>query len=128
MVNALILEKTSEYRGSNVDQDGLWKKVIADLFEDFLLFFLPDLYEKIDFNKPPDFLQQELFKVIIEKKGRKIADQIVKVHLKDGQEKWILIHIEVQGDTDLEFPKRMFHIFTGFTTAMTKKLLQWRYR
>ncbi|WP_186671157.1 Rpn family recombination-promoting nuclease/putative transposase [Sporosarcina sp. BP05] len=112
MVNALILEKTSAYKVSNVDQDGLWKKVIADLFEDFLLFFLPDLYEKIDFTKPPDFLQQELFKVIIEKKkGRKIADQIVKVHLKDGQEKWILIHIEVQGDADLDFPKRMFQYF-----------------
>jgi predicted transposase/invertase (TIGR01784 family) len=82
------------------------------MFEEFLLFFLPDLYEKIDFSKPPDFLQQELFKEIIKvKKCRKIADQIIKVHLKDGQEKWILIHIEVQGDADTEFPKRMFQYF-----------------
>ena len=112
MVGALIREKTSKYNASNVDQDGLWKKIITELFEEFMLFLLPDLYEKIDFAKPPDFLQQELFKEIIEeKKGRKIADQIVKVHLKDGQEKWILIHIEVQGDMDPEFPKRMFQYF-----------------
>jgi len=124
MVNAQIHEKPSEYKISNVDQDGLWKKIIADLLEDFLLFFLPELFEKIDFTKPPDFLQQELFSVIIEKKkGRKIADQIVKVHLKDGQEKWILIHIEVQSDVDLEFPKRMFQYFYRIYDRYDKEIV-----
>ncbi|WP_243459368.1 hypothetical protein [Metabacillus bambusae] len=32
----------------------------------------------------------------------------MKVFLKNGEEKWILIHIEVQGDYDPGFSKRMF--------------------
>ncbi|MBE1556774.1 hypothetical protein [Sporosarcina limicola] len=87
---AYVMEKPREYRTNIVDQDGLWKKIIGELFEEFIQFFAPDLFEKIDFTKGLDFLQQELYKEIIkDKKGKKVADQIVKVHLKDGQEKWV---------------------------------------
>ncbi|MHB1560738.1 MAG: hypothetical protein ACYC61_25065 [Isosphaeraceae bacterium] len=34
-------------------------------------------------------------------------DKLVKVWLRDGQEKWLLIHIEVQARRDREFPRRM---------------------
>jgi hypothetical protein len=106
----MVLEKPKEY--SVVDYDGLWKKLINELFEEFVLFFAPDLHEDIDFIKEPEFLQQELFQEIIqEKKGKQIADQIVKVFLKSGEEKWIFIHIEVQGDRDQDFSKRMFRYY-----------------
>ncbi|MBM7572729.1 hypothetical protein [Aquibacillus albus] len=36
---------------------------------------------------------------------------IAKFSLNSGEEKWILIHIEVQGDTDADFPKRMFRYY-----------------
>ncbi len=94
------------------DYDGLWKKVIADLFEEFMLFFARDLSKEIDFNNEPNFLQQGLFKeIILRKKGRNVADQIVKVFLKNGEEKWILIHIEVQDKASDDFSKRMFRYF-----------------
>ncbi len=106
----MVLDGPSEY--AVVDYDGLWKKLIYELFEEFILFFAVDLYEAIDFSKEPEFLQQELFQEIIqEKKGRQIADQIVKVFLNNGIEKWLLIHIEVQGDRDLDFSKRMFRYY-----------------
>lgn len=106
----MVLDGPSEY--AVVDYDGLWKKLIYELFEEFILFFAVDLYEAIDFSKEPEFLQQELFQEIIqEKKGRQIADQIVKVYLNNGIEKWLLIHIEVQGDRDLDFSKRMFRYY-----------------
>src|SRR5690625_1132825 len=102
MLTEIVQEKPVDY--GSPDYDGLWKKVIADLFEEFMLFFAPDLYEEIDFNKAPDFLQQELFKEILQrKKGRNVADQIVKVSLKSGEDKWILIHIEVQGEDSTDF-------------------------
>lgn len=41
MVAMLVMEKPSAYKADSVDQDGLWKKVIGDLFEDFLLFLYP---------------------------------------------------------------------------------------
>lgn len=73
---------------------------------------MPVLYEDIDFAKEPDFLQQKLFQEIIqEKKGKQVADQIVKVFLKSGEEKWLLIHIEVQGERDPDFSIRMFRYY-----------------
>ncbi|MGE8037179.1 hypothetical protein [Lysinibacillus sp. NPDC093692] len=88
----LVWEKPDVYKLSQVNQDNLWKKLIADLFEDFLLFFLPELHAEVNFSKQVEFLQQELFKEIIEQRqGRKIADQIAKVHLKSGKEQWILM-------------------------------------
>ena len=106
-----VLEKPSAYT-SQVNQDDLWKKVIADLFEDFLLFFLPEFHKEVDFSKSVDFLQQELFKEIIkDRKGRKMADQIAKVHLKNGKEQWVLVHTEVQSEDDEDFPLRMFQYY-----------------
>ncbi|MFC4025107.1 hypothetical protein ACFOUV_15030 [Oceanobacillus longus] len=107
-----VLEDVSDYKAIQPDQDGLWKKLIGELFEEFMLFFAPDLYEEIDFTIEPNFLQQELFKeVIIEKKGRVNADQIVKVFMKSGKERWILVHVEVQGIAEKEFSERMFKYF-----------------
>lgn len=40
--------------------------------------------------------------------GRRYADKLVKVHLRDGRETWLLIHIEVRGYPDAAFEKRMF--------------------
>ncbi|GGK04845.1 hypothetical protein GCM10007063_28950 [Lentibacillus kapialis] len=82
------------------------------MFEEFILYFAPDLHNEIDFAQPPDFLKQELYKEIIEeKKGKLVADEIAKVFLKDGTERWILIHIEVQGAAGEDFGERMFRYF-----------------
>ena len=44
-------------------------------------------------------------------KGAKVVDKLAKAFLKDGSERWILIHIEVQGDADEDFSLRMFRYF-----------------
>jgi hypothetical protein len=36
------------------------------------------------------------------------VDKLVKVWLKSGEEKWLLIHIEVQAEREGDFPKRMY--------------------
>lgn len=66
MVMNWVLEKPREYGA--IDYDGLWKKLIFELFEEFVLFFAADLYEEIDFLKEPEFLQRELFQEIIHEK------------------------------------------------------------
>ena len=109
---AFVRENEEVYPKKQVDQDGLWKKVIGELFEEFLQFFIPELYQEVDFETEPEFLDKELYQEVIdEKKGRRYADRLVKVHLKSGQEKWILIHVEIQGSREDEFPKRMFQYF-----------------
>lgn len=111
-MHVLIKEGENGYRKKQVDQDGLWKKIIGELFDDFLLFFTPELYEQINFKQEPIFLDKELFQEVVdEKKGRRYADRLAKVQLKNGQEKWILIHVEVQSSNENEFSKRMFQYF-----------------
>lgn len=36
---------------------------------------------------------------------------MVKVHLKNGEEKWILVHVEVQSENEEDFSARMFQYF-----------------
>lgn len=109
---AFVREQKEEYQKKQVDQDGLWKKVIGELFEEFLLFFMPGLHAEVDFRIAPEFLDKELFQEVVdEKKGRRYADRLAKVRLKNGQEKWILIHVEVQGSRESEFSERMFQYF-----------------
>ena len=95
------------------DYDAYWKEIITTLFEDFVRFFLPDVYEQVDFNKPPEFLEQELQKLIADKlkKGKIINAKLAKVYLKDGSERWLLIHIEVQSSHEVDFAERMFAYF-----------------
>lgn len=90
------------------DFDTYWKKIITDLFDDFVAFFYPKLYSEIDWSRPYEFLEQELHNIISEKyKDTKSTDKLVKVYLKDGTETWILIHIEVQSFFEKDFAKRM---------------------
>ncbi|MFD1413705.1 Rpn family recombination-promoting nuclease/putative transposase [Oceanobacillus jeddahense] len=107
-----IKENTNSYRGNYPDYDGLWKKLIEELFQEFMVFFAPDLYPEIDFKQGVDFKNLELFQFVMKfKKGTKYSDKIVKVHLKNGKEKYIFIHIEVQAVGKKEFSERMFKYF-----------------
>jgi hypothetical protein len=95
-----------------LEYDHLWKDVITDLFEEFLLFFSPDLYEQVDFTSPPQFLEQELQTILPESESNnRVADKLVKLHLKNGEEQLVFIRIEVQGGFKKIFPKRMFQSF-----------------
>jgi len=93
-----------------IDYDGKWKEIIEELFEDFIAFFLPDLYPLIDFTQKVRFLKQDIPKIASspKKKGDKIKDNIVEVHLKSGEKRLVLIHIEIQATSEKDFAERMF--------------------
>jgi len=95
----------------HIRKDQLWKGAIEDLFEDFMHFFYPDYVDEIDFSKPVEFLDKELQQIYPEANTESInrrADMLVRVYLKNGAEKWLLVHIEVQGYKDEDFALRMF--------------------
>lgn len=97
---------------SMISRDLLWKAIIEDFFDDFIRFFFPRLAPDVDFGRKFEFLSKDLEKLSPESKDRpRRADQLVKVHLKNGEEVWLLVHVEVQGYSDLEFAKRMFTTF-----------------
>ncbi|MGQ9610561.1 MAG: hypothetical protein ACUVWN_14770, partial [bacterium] len=92
--------------------DEAWKKIIERFFPQLIDFFIPELYKDIDLSKGVSFLDTEMEQLSKgSKKGAKYVDKLAKVCLKNGKEQWVLIHIEVQGYKDKEFPKRMFRYF-----------------
>lgn len=103
----LTQNKEGEVRSS--DYDSPWKEAIEYYFEAFMEFFFPHLLREIDLGYGYEFLDKELQKIVSETKtGRRAVDKLVKVFLKDGQESWLLIHIEVQASRGPSFPERMF--------------------
>ena len=92
--------------------DEAWKQVIERFFPGFLHFFIPDLYEDVDFSRRFEFLDKEMEQLSQRsQKGAKYVDKLVKVFLKDGSEEWILVHIEVEADAKEGFSQRMFRYF-----------------
>lgn len=95
--------------------DLLWKSILEQTFTHFLQFMFPNAHQEFDFSKPFDYLDKEfesLFPPQANGKGVRFVDKLVKVYLKNGGEKYILCHIEVQshkGKGDLA--QRMFRYY-----------------
>jgi len=72
-------------------------------------FFFPETAALIDWERPHEFLDKEFQKIAREsEQGRKYADKLVKVWHLDGEELWLLIHVEIQAKPEDIFPQRMF--------------------
>jgi predicted transposase/invertase (TIGR01784 family) len=95
--------------------DELWKGILDDVFEDFLRFFFSDADELFNFKKKFVFLDKEFnrfFPPEMNAVGVRFVDKLVKVYLKDGGSKFILVHVEVQGNKGHEdLGLRMFRYF-----------------
>lgn len=96
--------------------DILWKVVIEEVFADLLRFIYPDADQKYAMERGFEFLDKELAELHMEPeegKDSRFADKLVKVYRRDGVEQWLLLHIEVQGDTSDRdaFAERMFTYF-----------------
>ena len=91
------------------DYDSPWKEVLDRYFEPFLAFFFPQAHADIDWGRRYEVLDKELQKIVRQaKQGKRHVDKLVKVWLKSGEEKWLLIHVEVQTGRERDFPKRMY--------------------
>jgi hypothetical protein len=89
--------------------DSPWKDILEQFFPQFIAFFFPQVYEAIDWQRGHTFLDKEFQKITrTAQAGRKHVDKLVQVYLSNGQETWVLIHIEVQGNKETDFTERMF--------------------
>jgi hypothetical protein len=89
--------------------DEPWKEAIGEYFPEFLTFFFSDIYDLIDWRKKPISLEKELQKITADSNdSKRFVDKLFQVWLKDNQEIWILVHIEVQSQKDYDFPQRMY--------------------
>ena len=86
-----------------------WKECIKTFFEPFMYCFFSEEAKLIDFSRGYEFLDKELEKIRPENLTcDRNADLLVKVWLYSGKERWLLIHIEVQGYRDKHFNIRMY--------------------
>ena len=74
-----------------------------------MAFFFPQAHAEIDWARGYEMLDKELQPIVRRsKQGRRYVDKLVKVWLKSGEEKWLLIHVEVQAWKEDDFPRRMY--------------------
>jgi hypothetical protein len=89
--------------------DSAWKEILDHYFKDCLDYCLPELSCLIDWSKKYISLDKELQAITKgAAAGKRLVDKLFKVYLLNGNEQWILIHIEIQNQPDIDFPKRMF--------------------
>lgn len=93
----------------NDDYDTPWKEVVTHHFPEFMAFYFPEAHAAIDWLRPHAFLDQELSALSRDAElGKRLLDKLVRVHLRDGGEQWVLVHLEVQGWRDAVFAERVF--------------------
>ena len=74
-----------------------------------MAFFFSKAYAGIDWLRGYESLDTELQQVVRDaEQGNRLADKLMKVWRNDGEEQWVLIHIEIQGNYDSDFARRMF--------------------
>jgi hypothetical protein len=91
------------------DFDSPWKETLDLFLNQFLEFFFPRIHSIIDWNIPYESLDTELQQIIREAElGQTIADRLYRVKRQSGEDLFLLIYIEIQNQTDPQFPFRMF--------------------
>lgn len=89
--------------------DSPWKDVIERYFQDFIQFFLPQAHGEIDWTRDYEFLDKELQQVVRDAElGLRLVDKLVKIYRTGGEEAWVLVHIEIQGQPESGFAERMY--------------------
>lgn len=120
-----------------LDLDSPWKEMLEQFFPQFIAFFFPQAYHQIDWTLGYQFLDQELQQVVRDAElGLRRLDKLVSVYLQNGQEAWVLIHIEIQGQRDDGFDERMYvynyRVFDRYRrpvaslAILTDEQTQWR--
>ena len=98
----------------NFDHDAFWKDFIDRFFYSLLKRAVPELYEKADTEIKPRPLDNKFTDVLKSgdpdiRASSHFADFVLEVPLKDGNETWILFHIESQGRGGGNLAERMNH-------------------
>jgi hypothetical protein len=93
----------------STDYDSPWKEALDRYFEPFVALLFPEIHGQIDWSRGHEALDKEFQQVVREAEvGRRYVDKLVKVWTRDGVERWVLIHVEVQTTPDADFPRRLY--------------------
>lgn len=91
------------------DYDTPWKEALERYFREFMALLFPLAHAEIDWAQGYEFLDKELQQVVRDAQlGKRLADKLVRVRDRNGEEDWLLIHLEVQGQREADFARRMY--------------------
>jgi hypothetical protein len=86
--------------------DSPWKDILEAYFEDFMLFFFPNIHADIDWSRGYTFLDQELSQIVRDAElGRRHADKLVRL-AGVGSESESICHCRNDASEDEGNPKR----------------------
>ncbi|MDM8544062.1 DUF4351 domain-containing protein [Desulfococcaceae bacterium HSG9] len=91
------------------EYDSPWKEILEQYFEDFMAFFFPETHLDIDWSSEYTFLDKELEKIVRDAElGSRRVDKLARVRRINGEEAYVMAHIEIQGTYESGFAKRMY--------------------
>ncbi len=91
------------------DHDSPWKSAIEVFFQPCMELLFPQVASQLDWHHEPVFMDKELQKLTSDSSdSRRHVDKLIRVCTLSGEYRWILLHIEVQGEPETEFTRRMF--------------------
>jgi hypothetical protein len=92
-----------------IDYDSPWKEILDYYFSEFMAFFFPQAYSEIDWAKNPKPLDKEFQQITPDAElGRRVVDKLVEVCKLNGEETWVLVHVEIQSQREIDFAQRMY--------------------
>jgi hypothetical protein len=91
------------------DFDNPWKSILEKYFQEFIVFFFPEIHDDINWEQGHDFMDQELQQIVRDADlSKRYVDKLVKVWKLNGSERLVFVHIEIQSQEDSDFSNRMF--------------------
>src|SRR3990167_628700 len=104
-----IDQQTSAQKKQYAEIDGPWKRITTDFLQPFMELCLPNLAARIDWSESYRNLNTELAKIVpASVVGKRLADMLFEVCLKNGEKTWVFLHLEVQAQKETGFEERMF--------------------
>ena len=91
------------------EYDSPWKEAVEEYFQEFMEFYFPEAYERINWDRPYYFREQELRRITRDaEKGKGSVDKLVQVGRHEDEDEWVFVHVEVQASKKRDFAERMF--------------------
>ena len=91
------------------DYDSPWKEALETDLRSMLDFCFPRIAAAINWEAKTTFLDKELQQVTRDAAlGEQRVDKLIEVQLLDGTKEWILVHIEIQHQRDVDLAQRVY--------------------
>jgi hypothetical protein len=85
--------------------DAGWKHALRAFLPECLELLFPDLYAQIDWARGYQFLNTELMRPVpFLGRTQRFVDVLMRVYFRDGKERIVLLHIEIQAQRTANFP------------------------